>query len=153
MWRDGAGDDGRGELRPIAEVCDALPPLTADWCALVEFAAAYYQRGVGEVALSVLPPELRRLGATPSPIGCAGCDARSKPPTQAAMRHRRPAPALTPEQSAATAAIGAAMAAPVPGTMLLHGVTGSGKTEVYLRAAEMRSRPGGRRWCWCPRST
>ena len=27
----------------------------------MQFAAAYYQRSVGEVALSVLPPELRKL--------------------------------------------------------------------------------------------
>ena len=42
-------------LRPLAEVFDALPPLAPNWRRLVEFAAAYYQRGVGELALSVLP--------------------------------------------------------------------------------------------------
>ena len=31
------------------------------WRELVDFAAAYYQRGVGELALAVLPPELRKL--------------------------------------------------------------------------------------------
>ena len=71
-WREGAGDDVPGELRSIAEVCDELPPLSADWCALVEFAASYYQRGVGEVALAVLPPSCGGSAATPSPIGCAG---------------------------------------------------------------------------------
>ena len=39
----------------------ALPPLPPDWLKLVDFTAAYYQRGIGEVALAVLPPELRRL--------------------------------------------------------------------------------------------
>ncbi|MBA2350188.1 MAG: primosomal protein N', partial [Solirubrobacterales bacterium] len=44
----------------------------------------------------------------------------------------RPAPPLTPDQQAAVAAITAA----APGEeLLLHGVTGSGKTEVYLQAA------------------
>jgi primosomal protein N' (replication factor Y) len=41
---------------------------------------------------------------------------------------------LTREQQAATETIGAAIAARRAETFLLHGITGSGKTEVYLRA-------------------
>jgi primosomal protein N' (replication factor Y) len=52
------------ELRDVASVLDAMPVLDADWRALVDFAAAYYQRSVGELALSVLPPELRKLDNT-----------------------------------------------------------------------------------------
>ena len=62
VWSDAAGDRGTAtELREITEVCDALPPLPPAWRELVDFAAGYYQRSVGEIALSVLPPELRRL--------------------------------------------------------------------------------------------
>ncbi|OYU87590.1 MAG: primosomal protein N', partial [Burkholderiales bacterium PBB5] len=50
-------------LRPVGEVFEAVPPLPPAWLALVDFAAAYYQRGVGELALAVLPPELRKLDA------------------------------------------------------------------------------------------
>jgi len=44
-------------------------------------------------------------------------------------------PPLTPDQSAVLAELEAAIAAGDPARLLLHGVTGSGKTEVYLRAA------------------
>lgn len=46
------------------------------------------------------------------------------------------APPLMAEQQAALDAIRAEMAAPKPGVVLLHGVTGSGKTEVYLAAIQ-----------------
>ena len=49
------------EIREITGTCDALPPLPLAWRELVAFAAGYYQRGLGEIALSVLPTELRRL--------------------------------------------------------------------------------------------
>ncbi len=44
------------------------------------------------------------------------------------------APRLTPEQQAACDAIGAAVRERRPDSFLLHGITGSGKTEVYLHA-------------------
>ncbi len=117
------------ELRPVAEVVDALPPLPADWRELVAFAAGYYQRGLGELALAVLPPELRKLDA--AALGRRVARLRKSLPVPAEGA-APPLPALTGEQQAVQAALAEDDGRPV----LLHGVTGSGKTEVYLRAAD-----------------
>jgi len=45
-------------------------------------------------------------------------------------------PELTPDQAAAWESIQDALAQPEPTPILLHGVTGSGKTELYLRAVD-----------------
>ncbi len=50
---------------------------------------------------------------------------------------------LNEEQAVAVAAIAAGLAANRFGVSLLHGVTGSGKTEVYLRAMDAALRAGG----------
>lgn len=119
-------------LRKVVEVFDALPALPSAWCALVDFAAGYYQRSRGELALSVLPPELRKLSGVQLARRLARLRARLLPPATGAD-----AAPIKPEPSADQAAALAALAEPGPaGVSLLHGSTGSGKTEVYLREAE-----------------
>jgi len=53
-----------------------------------------------------------------------------------ARTQREPAPVLHPEQQVALDAILAAVRSGRHATLLVHGVTGSGKTEVYIRAIE-----------------
>jgi primosomal protein N' (replication factor Y) (superfamily II helicase) len=47
------------KLRDVASICSTLAPLADEWRALTLFAAEYYQRGLGEVALPALPQVLR----------------------------------------------------------------------------------------------
>ena len=127
-----AADEGNDThdvvLRPLVEVLEGLPPLGPAWQSLVEFAAGYYQRQLGELALSVLPPELRKTDDRQ--LGRRLSRLLKEPPPEVPAADAA-SPALTAEQSAAVEAL----AAPGCGTVLLHGVTGSGKTEVYLQAA------------------
>ena len=137
VWHGAPAVPAGYALRPVGEVFEALPPLAPAWLALVDFAAGYYQRSVGELALAVLPPELRKLDAAGLTQRLARLikkldKAGAVLPGRAVLSR----PALGPEQQAALAAFEAARALPQPPPMLLHGVTGSGKTEVYLRATE-----------------
>jgi primosomal protein N' (replication factor Y) len=132
VWDAAAEPAESAALKPVRQMLAALPPLSAPWRRLVEFAASYYQRGLGELALAVLPPELRRL----DDAALARRIARLAAPSAAEPADHPPP--LTAEQQACVTAALAAPAAP----SLLHGVTGSGKTEVYLHAADQALRQG-----------
>ena len=133
VWHGAAAETAGVTLRLISEALDALPPLDAQWRALIDFAAGYYQRSTGEIALSVLPPELRKLdnlqlaNRIKKLHKALAASPGAAPPTI----H----PALTAAQTAALAQIAATATQNAPTPLLLHGVTGSGKTEVYLGAA------------------
>ena len=130
------------KLRSIVAVLDDLPPLTADWIAFAAFAARYYQRGLGETMLQTMPDPLRAAdryrSKTPGVWHAPAIQRALKRIAKAAPQQAAPdgvAPALHPAQQAALAALDTA---PDHGgkPILLHGVTGSGKTEVYLHAAQ-----------------
>ena len=112
--------------RNVAGVLEGIPPLQASWRRLVAFAARYYQRALGEVALAALPPQLRDL--TPEQMA-----RRLRRPASRSVpaQETTPAVALTAEQERACEQIRTQ-----PGPFLLFGSTGSGKTEVYLRCVQ-----------------
>lgn len=120
------------EERSVTAALDALTPMTQAWRKLVEFSAGYYQRGLGEVALAALPPQLRDLDA----VQLARRLKRSRPDAGPMNAAEADAPALTSQQQAVLVQIAGAIAKPAnPGKpFLLFGATGSGKTEVYLQA-------------------
>jgi len=116
------------KLKDVLAVRSQLAPLPPQWLALCGFAAEYYQRPLGEVALPGLPKNLRTLTTT-------ALDRAIKKLAKLDIGHDgNPVntPQLKPEQQDAVDAIAGAQGfAP----LLLYGVTGSGKTEVYLQAA------------------
>lgn len=120
-----------GKIKPVAHVLDGVAPLSAHWLAFTRFAAAYYQHGWGEVAVASLPPLLRRVPGARFESAIA----HARAARFAAPAEPRAAPPLNDEQRAAVAAIAAANAFQ---PFLLFGVTGSGKTEVYLQAIAHR---------------
>jgi primosomal protein N' (replication factor Y) (superfamily II helicase) len=109
-------------LKALSAVRDDAPRLPAEWLQLMRFLSSYYHRPLGETVMSSLPPRLRSVRPLPKKSLAAA------PPAEAAgfvPNHR-----LGAAQAAAFERIAAAHGA--YRAFLLHGVTGSGKTEVYL---------------------
>jgi primosomal protein N' (replication factor Y) len=106
-------------VKPINALRDDAPRLPGDWLELMRFLSGYYQRPFGETVISALPPRLRSirplprkaLKQQPQPVG-----------SRFVSRHE-----LTEAQARVVRHVGDGFNA-----FLLHGVTGSGKTEVYL---------------------
>ena len=109
-------------MKSVAAVRDEAPRLTDDWLQFMRFLSSYYQRPLGETILASLPPRLRSVKPLPRKALAA---AEGDVSPMLAASHR-----LTSAQEQAVQRIAAA--AGTFAAFLLHGVTGSGKTEVYL---------------------
>lgn len=113
-------------LKAAVRILRDLPPLTAEALQLLRFSADYYHHPLGAVIMGALPTRLRRNAAPPRRRVQQSDAAAGVPPPAG------PAPALTAEQARAVAEIDCGLGGFRP--FLLLGVTGSGKTEVYLHA-------------------
>jgi primosomal protein N' (replication factor Y) len=113
-------------VRALDETLPASPTLDAHLLELTRFVADYYLCSWGEAIEAALPPDPPALKRSPKP---AETTVRNVPTPEAG-------PAPTPAQRKVLAALLPAVARPAFAPFLLWGATGSGKTEVYLRAAE-----------------
>jgi len=120
-------------VKALIDVRADAPRLPAQWLELMRFLSSYYQRPLGETVLSALPPRLRSVKPLPRKV-------LSQVATGASARFTTKHD-LTTGQRTAVAQVAAAFGRFKP--VLLHGVTGSGKTEVYLHLiAEVLARGG-----------
>ena len=129
--RAARSDVPEARLRDVERVIDDVAPLGASELGLFRFCARYYHRGIGEVAAASLPPRLRQVKRR----RIEAPERRSAGDGGFAMRH-----ALTADQRAALDTVLAGFDRFHP--VLLQGVTGSGKTEVYLHLIAAALREG-----------
>jgi primosomal protein N' (replication factor Y) len=122
------------DVREIAKVTGA-PLLSPHLLALARWVADYYLAPPGEVIAAALPG---------GHGGLARSRARRQATEEPALRMALPERfTLTAAQREAADTIDAAVAKGGFQPFLLHGVTASGKTEVYLRAARAAREAGG----------
>ncbi len=122
--------DSFPDLKKIQEIVRETPVHSEEMMSLLLWAADYYHHPVGEVLFGALPPGLKR-----------GKRTKRKQPAAPSNAAWQAEPAHSPNEEQATAldAIRAACGFEV---FLLMGVTGSGKTEVYLQAIDQVLRRG-----------
>ena len=127
-------DCARQRVNAIAGVLPA-PPLSAHLLELAGWVAEYYLAPPGEALAAALPGGLEgfarsraRRGATEEPVMTLPLPERVR---------------LTGGQAEAVRAVTEAVGRGGFAPLLLHGVTASGKTEVYLRAAHAAREAGG----------
>jgi primosomal protein N' (replication factor Y) len=117
-------------LEALAEEPSLLLPAQVE---LARWIAEYYRAPLSDVVRAMIPPGVRSL--KPASRRPWGPKVESRIRTLAATEAARPDRELTPAQARAVGAVEAALAQG-RGRLLLHGVTGSGKTEVYIEALE-----------------
>lgn len=108
-------------LKTLLRALDPRPVLEPEAFRLARWLAGYYGCSVGEACATIVPSSLRLRSQDERPAA-----ARASPPAASA-------PTLSGQQGEAMARLEAALHRGRPATVLLHGVTGSGKTELYLR--------------------
>jgi primosomal protein N' (replication factor Y) (superfamily II helicase) len=130
-------------IKCVTALVAGAPLPDPAWIGLARFVSGYYHRPIGEVLMPAIPKLLRRV---PAPRRRATMLARPRPPAPAiaptadlatvtASSLPRRVVSLQPQQQAALDALQAAQGFAV---FVLHGVTGSGKTEVYLHWVAQR---------------
>ncbi|HYL89256.1 MAG TPA: primosomal protein N' [Burkholderiales bacterium] len=130
---EGASQLAFDRLKAVIDVRSDAPRLSAQWLELMRFLSSYYQRPLGETVMSALPPRLRSL--KPLPRKSLNAD------SQAGSARFVPTHALTADQTSAVDHIAGKLGGFA--AVLLHGVTGSGKTEVYLHLIARVLQSGG----------
>lgn len=119
-------------LKAVTESLDETPLVDTSILALLEWAARYYHYPIGEVLFTALPVALRKA----KPIN----KRHTKPPKPVVVDKAAVDAAatlqLTAEQQHCLQTLQEWIQHEHKQPILLHGITGSGKTEIYLRLLE-----------------
>ena len=132
-----AADHDPEHVKPLTRVLSPDPVIDAAGLALASWVSEYYLCSLGEALAAQLPGGL---------AGLAGSRSRKRAAEESEARKPASLPrrlTLTAAQAHALSTVRAALSPPRFEALLLHGVTGSGKTEVYLQAA-LAARDAGR---------
>lgn len=134
VWLISAAKDSPYQLKSIEDIFD-VPPLNPAFIQFLNKMAEYTLSPLGALLKLVLP----QSAFLQKPE-------RGKSFTFEMPDWKKPGPQLSFHQNAAASALKERIAQSSYSTVLLDGVTGSGKTEVYFEAIRAALEAGGRFW-------
>ncbi len=111
-------------IKTVDSILDSSPVITPQQIELAKFVASYYMAPLGEVLRLCMPPDAPRTLKRDKLIK------RRRKIKEETQKQEAKSIALNPEQAEAAQQIMGEQ-----GAFLLEGITGSGKTEVYIHAA------------------
>lgn len=117
------------DLKTILEIKEKTPVFSETMLSLIQWLADYYCAPIGEVCRSALPPKLSQLKAP------SRAQPRLKEEDHLCFHQAEPLQ-LTADQQKVFDQLLSHTKETQPKPILLHGITGSGKTEIYLRFLE-----------------
>ncbi|MHB8508406.1 MAG: replication restart helicase PriA [Candidatus Dormibacteria bacterium] len=121
--------------RALEALADEPSLLLPHQIGLARWVAHEYAAPLAEVVRAMIPPGIRSLKVNSKRPRGPRVESRIRSLARTAVA--RPDRELSPAQEVAVDAVRDSLSAGVPTHLLLHGVTASGKTEVYLEALEM----------------
>ena len=123
----------KDKIRPISSVVDTAPTVSAEQLQLWQWMSGYYMCSLGEVMAAALPGGLDKRLVDPPKRARKGIAPYSGP--------IEPMHALSPAQAKSAESIGTFWSQGKD-IVLLHGVTSSGKTDIYIHLIEQQLKQG-----------
>jgi len=130
--------------KEIEAILDEEPAFTPLQLEFLKWASDYYLAPLGEMIRNALPAALTRILQKKSKNKVRNDSSAQPPPTQ-----REPL-SLTPAQTEIVERIFTELKKSPFSVHLIHGVTGSGKTEVYMECIRRRIQEGRQALCLVP---
>jgi primosomal protein N' (replication factor Y) len=128
-------DLDKEKIRPIDSILDDAPIFSENFLRWLKWISSYYCAPIGEVCRAALPSRLNRISPPKT--------SRPVLPREMEQGKKHERVVLTPDQDSAIDVILGELNSATPKPCLLHGITGSGKTEIYLSLFEKLREEGG----------
>ena len=144
VWGKDSTPDPSIEYKEVDKILDYAPLISKELMEFIEWASSYYMYPLGKALAEALPSDFIAASKKAAQRISSSIKGPGKSCLQIDSWEEAPIKKLTDEQTKALSAIQKAITSQTFSPILLFGVTGSGKTQVYIEAAKdcLRAKKG-----------